>query len=312
MIFGESSRIIGIHAFCRTRGVPDLVLEELSLAGVRLSLSSRKDASDQMLLSEMMLFALDHQPPSNILLISGDPNFSNALLSLKQRGYRIVLVFPEHASPLLMRVPHVLVPWSDVVKNIEQTGSKNSELELETDSSANFTSSSFASSSSAPPKSVTRNTEVKKSDHEILDTESDLAVNQGDPGLYGAKIAWEDLTASTPHAMKYQPKISLEEPPTVEARNGASSEEQASPSSSSEHTTQPQASEGAVPSISSFTVLMRNDVTSSSVNGGATSSQPTSYLQASAFPAPSPQTGPTNSAILLDAEESEILLLLQQ
>ncbi|KAI3982109.1 hypothetical protein MKX01_019015 [Papaver californicum] len=56
--------------------------------------NGRKDAADKAILVDMFLFALDNPPPSTILLISGDVDFSPALHILGQRGYTVILVIP--------------------------------------------------------------------------------------------------------------------------------------------------------------------------------------------------------------------------
>ncbi|GAB2216662.1 hypothetical protein Droror1_Dr00024439 [Drosera rotundifolia] len=57
--------------------------------------NGRKDAADKAILIDMFLFALDHCPPSSIMLISGDVDFSPALHVLGQRGYTVILVIPS-------------------------------------------------------------------------------------------------------------------------------------------------------------------------------------------------------------------------
>ncbi|KAI3849592.1 hypothetical protein MKX03_010795 [Papaver bracteatum] len=56
--------------------------------------NGRKDAADKAILVDMFLFALDNPPPSTILLISGDVDFSPAMHILGQRGYTVILVIP--------------------------------------------------------------------------------------------------------------------------------------------------------------------------------------------------------------------------
>ncbi|KAJ6830769.1 uncharacterized protein M6B38_351330 [Iris pallida] len=57
--------------------------------------NGRKDAADKAILVDMFLFALDNRPPSSIMLISGDVDFSPALHILGQRGYTVILVIPS-------------------------------------------------------------------------------------------------------------------------------------------------------------------------------------------------------------------------
>eukprot|EP00850_Spirogloea_muscicola_P006854 SM000033S12375 [mRNA] locus=s33:541287:543983:+ [translate_table: standard] len=56
--------------------------------------NGKKDAADKAILVDMFLFALDNPPPSTILLITGDGDFSPALHKLAQRGYAVLLAVP--------------------------------------------------------------------------------------------------------------------------------------------------------------------------------------------------------------------------
>ncbi|KAG0464370.1 hypothetical protein HPP92_020439 [Vanilla planifolia] len=60
--------------------------------------NGRKDAADKAILVDMFLFALDNQPPSSIMLISGDVDFAPALHILGQRGYTVILVIPSRVG----------------------------------------------------------------------------------------------------------------------------------------------------------------------------------------------------------------------
>ncbi|KAM7252058.1 hypothetical protein ACFE04_023941 [Oxalis oulophora] len=76
---------------------PRRLREGCQRTGVRLIdvPNGRKDAADKAILVDMFLFALDNQPPSSIMLISGDVDFAPALHILGQRGYTIILVIPS-------------------------------------------------------------------------------------------------------------------------------------------------------------------------------------------------------------------------
>eukprot|EP00850_Spirogloea_muscicola_P022279 SM000285S10808 [mRNA] locus=s285:51547:54248:- [translate_table: standard] len=71
--------------------------------------NGKKDAADKAILVDMFLFALDNPPPSTILLISGDGDFSPALHKLAQRGYAVLLAVPAGVgvSPALVRHDHL-------------------------------------------------------------------------------------------------------------------------------------------------------------------------------------------------------------
>lgn len=47
----------------------------------------RKDAADKMILADLLLWCVDNQPPSTVVLVSGDRDFSYALAKLAQRQY---------------------------------------------------------------------------------------------------------------------------------------------------------------------------------------------------------------------------------
>jgi hypothetical protein len=73
-----------------------------------------KDAADRAILVDMFLFALDNPPPSSIMLISGDVDFSATLHILGQRGYNIILVTPEDASAALTNAAKFVWDWPSV------------------------------------------------------------------------------------------------------------------------------------------------------------------------------------------------------
>lgn len=80
--------------------------------------NGRKDAADKAILVDMFLFALDNPPPSSIMLISGDVDFSTALHVLGQRGYTVILVIPSGVgvSSALSNAGSYVWDWSSVVR----------------------------------------------------------------------------------------------------------------------------------------------------------------------------------------------------
>lgn len=80
--------------------------------------NGRKDASDKAILIDMFLFAMDHRPPSTIVLISGDVDFAPALHVLGQRGYTIVLVIPSGVgvSSALINAGRFVWDWPTVAR----------------------------------------------------------------------------------------------------------------------------------------------------------------------------------------------------
>ncbi|KAI3960521.1 hypothetical protein MKW98_003020 [Papaver atlanticum] len=80
--------------------------------------NGRKDAADKAILVDMFLFALDNPPPSSILLISGDVDFSPALHILGQRGYTVILVIPAGVgvSSALSNAGRYVWDWPSVAR----------------------------------------------------------------------------------------------------------------------------------------------------------------------------------------------------
>ncbi|MFW9916415.1 MAG: NYN domain-containing protein, partial [Candidatus Thorarchaeota archaeon] len=64
---------------------------ELQHAGVQLLdvPSDKKEAADKMMLTDIMMFAIDNAPPQRIALISGDQDFAYTLAQLRNIGYEI-------------------------------------------------------------------------------------------------------------------------------------------------------------------------------------------------------------------------------
>ncbi|KAI3849588.1 hypothetical protein MKX03_010791 [Papaver bracteatum] len=80
--------------------------------------NGRKDAADKAILVDMFLFALDNPPPSTILLITGDIDFSPALHILGQRGYTVILVIPASmgVSSALTKAGRFVWDWPSVAR----------------------------------------------------------------------------------------------------------------------------------------------------------------------------------------------------
>nr|GMD00071.1 uncharacterized protein LOC109161973 isoform X1 [Ipomoea batatas]GME12824.1 uncharacterized protein LOC109161973 isoform X1 [Ipomoea batatas] len=80
--------------------------------------NGRKDAADKAILVDMFLFALDNLPPSSIMLISGDVDFSPALHILGQRGYTVILVIPSGVgvSSALCNAGRFVWDWPSVAR----------------------------------------------------------------------------------------------------------------------------------------------------------------------------------------------------
>ncbi|GJT75428.1 endonuclease [Tanacetum coccineum] len=103
-------------------GFPRRLREGCQRTGVKLTdvPNGRKDAADKAILVDMFLFALDNPPPSIIMLISGDVDFSLALHVLGQRGYTVILVIPSGVgvSSALSNAGSYVWDWSSVVRGV--------------------------------------------------------------------------------------------------------------------------------------------------------------------------------------------------
>ncbi|XP_024979369.1 uncharacterized protein LOC112516521 [Cynara cardunculus var. scolymus] len=101
-------------------GFPRRLREGCQRTGVKLIdvPNGRKDAADKAILVDMFLFALDNPPPSSIMLISGDVDFSSALHVLGQRGYTVILVIPSGVgvSSALSNAGSYVWDWPSVVR----------------------------------------------------------------------------------------------------------------------------------------------------------------------------------------------------
>lgn len=62
----------------------------------------------------MMLWAMDNQAPANIMLISGDRDYSYALHQLGMRRYNILLARPDKASEPLIAAARKFWLWTSI------------------------------------------------------------------------------------------------------------------------------------------------------------------------------------------------------
>jgi len=77
-------------------------------------LTGVKDGSDKKLLVDIMLWAMDNQAPANIMLISGDKDFSYLLHKLGMKRYNILLARPEKASTPLIAAAKTVWLWTSI------------------------------------------------------------------------------------------------------------------------------------------------------------------------------------------------------
>ncbi|KFK22214.1 hypothetical protein AALP_AAs67613U000100 [Arabis alpina] len=73
-----------------------------------------KDASDKKILVDMLLWAKDNAAPANLMLISGDRDFSYALHQLRMRRYNILLAQPPQASVPLVAAAKDVWLWTSL------------------------------------------------------------------------------------------------------------------------------------------------------------------------------------------------------
>lgn len=110
---------IEIQVFGDTMILPHSTQRALSDTGITLNHVPRgnKDAADKAILVAMLLWALDNPPPANILLISGDGDFANALHRLRLKTYSILLAVPaQFVKPALTGAAKKLWFWKDMAK----------------------------------------------------------------------------------------------------------------------------------------------------------------------------------------------------
>ena len=73
--------------------------------------NGKPNRADGVIVVEMMSFALDHPPPTTIILITGDSDYGYSLSKLRARGYRIVLVALSTAKASLTLSADVILEW---------------------------------------------------------------------------------------------------------------------------------------------------------------------------------------------------------
>ncbi|MFQ5976701.1 MAG: NYN domain-containing protein [Candidatus Heimdallarchaeota archaeon] len=91
---------------------------ELQRSGVQLidAPSALKDAADKMILTDMLMFAIENPQPQRIVLISGDQDFAYTIARLKSMGYEIILFIPRvGAHPTLRAQVDYIYEWHEIV-----------------------------------------------------------------------------------------------------------------------------------------------------------------------------------------------------
>ncbi|KAH6918937.1 NYN domain-containing protein [Coprinopsis sp. MPI-PUGE-AT-0042] len=91
------------------------VRSELQASGVSLTdtpHNGRKDVADKMMIVDMLLFAMDNDPPATLVLISGDRDFSHVIGVLRLRQYDVVLLSPPNAHASLTAHATLCLDWN--------------------------------------------------------------------------------------------------------------------------------------------------------------------------------------------------------
>ncbi|KAH7666552.1 Meiosis regulator and mRNA stability factor 1 protein [Dioscorea alata] len=108
---------VAIWAYGDTGNIPAAIQQALSSTGVSLNHvpAGVKDASDKKILVDMLFWAVDNPPPANLMLISGDRDFSNALHQLRMRRYNVLLAQPTKVSQALVAAAKTVWLWKSLV-----------------------------------------------------------------------------------------------------------------------------------------------------------------------------------------------------
>ncbi|KAF8089557.1 hypothetical protein N665_0502s0023 [Sinapis alba] len=111
---------LSISAYGNTDLIPKAVQQALSSTGISLNHvpSGKKDASDKKILVDMFLWVLENPAPANLMLISGDGDFFDALHRLRMRRYNILLAHPLQASsPSLVASARTSWMWRSLLSS---------------------------------------------------------------------------------------------------------------------------------------------------------------------------------------------------
>ncbi|KAJ7109170.1 NYN domain-containing protein [Mycena epipterygia] len=104
---------------------------ELQSSGVSLTdcpHNGRKNVADQMMMVDMLAYAMDHPAPATLILISGDRDFAYAVSVLRLRRYDIVVIsLPVPGAHISLKSQaSVCLDW-----NVDVMGYPNSSLYVE-------------------------------------------------------------------------------------------------------------------------------------------------------------------------------------
>ncbi|AEE80323.1 putative NYN domain, limkain-b1-type, meiosis regulator and mRNA stability factor 1 [Arabidopsis thaliana] len=149
---------VSISAYGDTSGIPHVIQHALNSTGIELHHvpAGVKDASDKKILVDMLFWAFDNPAPSNIMLISGDRDFSNALHKLSLRRYNILLAHPPKASAPLSQAATTVWLWTSLLAGgnpLIRGKVKTSQLVANASTSSNVMSSPPHNQFPDPPRS---------------------------------------------------------------------------------------------------------------------------------------------------------------
>ncbi|MFQ6126114.1 MAG: NYN domain-containing protein [Candidatus Heimdallarchaeota archaeon] len=114
-----------INAYAELRLIPKDLRIELQRSGVHLIdvPSQEKDAADKMIISDLIMFAVDNPSPQTLALISGDRDYAYPLAKLRLRGYEVILLIPPvGAHPTLQAQADRIIDWYDLAKGEQLEG----------------------------------------------------------------------------------------------------------------------------------------------------------------------------------------------
>ena len=108
-----------IYGYAELRLIPKDLRMELQRSGVHLIdvPVQEKDAADKMIISDLIMFAVDNPPPKILVLISGDRDYAYSLAKLRLRGYEVILLIPPvGAHQSLLAQADRIIDWYDLAR----------------------------------------------------------------------------------------------------------------------------------------------------------------------------------------------------
>ena len=105
-----------IHGYAELSRIPEYLKASLQSSGVALIdvPIQRKDAADKMIISDLVMFAVDNPAPQTLILISGDQDYAYPIAKLRLRGYKIIVIVPPGgAAETLKRQADNVYEWTE-------------------------------------------------------------------------------------------------------------------------------------------------------------------------------------------------------